>query len=105
MVESKRTTAKKRTRNPKQLLKCIGLIVLAVYLSVTLLDQQRRINEHIYQTQEYQLLIAEANLQAAILEEQLANVGTDEHIIRVARETLRMAMPGDRIYIDSARSR
>ena len=103
MSTNRRTSAKRRTINLKQLLKCVGLIVLAFYLSVTLIEQQRRINAHVYQTQVVKALIAEAELQNALLEERLARVETDEYIKRIARETLRLVMPGDRVYIDSAR--
>ena len=95
----------KRTINLKQLLKCVGVIVLALYLSVTLLDQQRRINDNLARTQEYRELMEYANLQTALLEEEIAIVGTDEHIEHIARSQLRLAMPGDMIFIDSARVR
>ena len=95
----------KRTINLKQLLKCIGFIVLALYLSVTLLNQQRRINDNVAQTHEIHMQTEEMNLQNAILQETLSQVGTDEHIERVAREQRRLVLPGDRIFIDSARIR
>ena len=95
----------RKTINLKQLLKCVGFVVLAFYLSVTLVDQQRRINDNTQRTQEVQAQIANANLQTEMLREELARVDTYEYLERVARETLRLAMPGDRIFIDSARIR
>jgi len=98
-------TSSKRTINLKQLLKCVGLIVLAVYLCVTLINQRVRINAHEQQTREYRVRIEEAIIRGAILEETLSQVGTEEHMERVARETLRLTMPGDRVFIDSGRIR
>ena len=107
MIAHEKTIKRKRMVNLKlrKLLKCIGFIVLAFYLSVTLLDQQRRINTHVQETEAIRAQIEYANLQTVLLEEQISHLGTDEHIKRVARETLRLAMPGDRIYIDAARMR
>lgn len=93
-----------RTINLKRLLMCVGVIVFALYFSVTFLEQQRRINNNTLQIAEIQVQTEEAFLQNAILQETLSQVGTDEHIERVARER-GFAMPGDRIYIDAARNR
>jgi len=87
------------------LLKIVGLIALLLYLSVTLAEQQRQINDNRQRTQEVMAQIEAANLQTAILEEELAQVGTDEHIKRVARENLRLALPGDIIIVDAGRAR
>jgi len=95
----------RRTLNLKQFLKCVGFVVLAFYLCVTFLDQQRRINDNVQQTAAVWAQIEEVNLQNAVLEETLEQIDTDEFIKRVARESLRLAMPGDRIFIDSARIR
>jgi len=96
---------RKRTVTPMQALKCIGFVVLAVYICFTVIEQQKKINENLSTVRDFEVKIADANLQTEILLEELAKVDTDEYLERVAREKLKLAKPGDRIFIDSGKVR
>jgi len=100
-------TIKKRKKikiNLTRLLSCIGVVIVAVFVFTDFLNVQGMLNDHRQQIREVEARIAEANLQTEMLEEVLLKVETDEFLERVARETLRMARPGDRVFVDSARN-
>jgi len=99
------TKRKKIRIDLKQMLTCVGVIVVAVFVFTSFLDLQGMINDNRFQIHEIELKIAEAELQQAMLEDTLSQVDTIEFLERVARESLNMARPGDRVFRDSARIR
>ena len=86
-------------------MKFLWFIALALYVPITLLNQQRQLNYNARLINEVYLQIEEENLQTAMLNETIERLDSDEFIEWVARTHLRLARPGDRIYIDSARIR
>jgi len=98
------TKKKKIKINLKRMLSCVGVIVVAVFVFTSFLDVQGDMNDNRQQIRNIEARIAEANLQTIMLEEVLSKVETDEFLERVARESLRMARPGDRIFVDSSRN-
>ena len=45
--------------------------------------------------------ISDSRQQAAALEQDIANVGTDEAVMKIARERLNLVEDGEMIFIDS----
>jgi len=100
-----KTNQKKIKLNLKQMLTCVGVIVVAIFVFTSFLDLQGMINDNRLQIREVQARIAEAELQQEMLEEVFSKVETDHFLERVARESLNMARPGDRVFRDTARIR
>ena len=77
------------------------LLILAVmiYAIVTVVTLQPQISDS--RQQALQADVASAQQANLALEQDIANVGTDEAVMKIARERLNLVEDGEMIFIDS----
>lgn len=83
-----------------KLIKRILILIIAVYAIVTLVNQQKTLNEYSKNSEELNTQIAEAQDKKEELTEQKDNVNSLEFIEQTAREKLDMYYPNERVYVD-----
>ena len=94
----------KKTNNSgiHPILYAIFLLALA-YFSVSLVSQQRLINQKQAELARVEEQITQAQQAARDLERERDMLGSDISIERLARERLGMVKPGELVFIDSNR--
>ena len=83
-----------------KLLKRILILIIAVYAIVTLINQQKTLNQYSDNCDELNTQIADAQEEKEELKKQKENVNSLEFIEQMAREQLDMYYPNERIYVN-----
>lgn len=86
--------------NFKSILTKLILIIIGIYLVVTFVKQQSKINSHDSTMEYLSSKIAEKEEYKTELTEIKDNSNSYEYIEKVAREKLNMYMPNEKVYID-----
>ncbi len=98
-------TLQRQKKNKKKGLSAfvrIGVLCLAFYFVISILQLRDEIAEKQLRMSELDTLIEEQTVINDALRDQIENGVTDEYIASVAREKLGYAMPGERVFIDSS---
>lgn len=86
--------------NIKKLLKKLLLIAFISYVAVTLINQQKVLNEYKTDIASVEEDITEANEYKDSLVSLKENSNSLEYIEKIAREKLNMYKPDEKVYID-----
>lgn len=90
-------------KNGKVKIIVVAAVIILVYFTGVLYNQQKIIDSKSSQLAEIESKIAaEKSINEDLLKAK-ANMLTEEYVRRVAREKLGMICPGERIYIDTNR--
>ena len=84
----------------KKLLKRLIILLIAIYVIFTLVNQQKTLNQYSQNSEELNTKIAEAEEEKEELTKQKDNVDSLEFIEKTARDMLDMYYPNERIYIN-----
>ena len=83
----------------KLLLKIIAVIII-IYAIITVITQQKALNQYSKNKEELQAQIQEQNDYKQELTAQKDNINSLEFIEKMAREKLDMYLPNEKVYID-----
>lgn len=84
----------------RKLLKRLVILLIAIYVIFTLINQQKTLNQYSRNSEELNTQIADAEEEKEELTKQKDNVDSLEFIEQTAREKLDMYYPNERVYID-----
>lgn len=84
----------------KKLYKSLLILLVLIYAIITLVSQQKVINQYSANSKELASKISEQETQKAELTDKKQNVNSKEYIEQVAREKLDMYYPNEKIYVD-----
>ena len=84
----------------KKLLKRLIILLIAIYVIFTLVNQQKTLNQYSQNSEELNTKIAEAEEEKEELTKQKDNVDSLELIEKTARDMLDMYYPNERVYIN-----
>ena len=84
----------------KNILKKVILIIVGIYLVITFIKQQKKINSYDSNIDYLSTKIEQAQDNKAELTAIRDNINSPEYIEEVAREKLDMYLPNERVYID-----
>ncbi len=84
----------------KRLFKRLFILVIAIYVIFTLVNQQKTLNQYSRNSEELNTQIAEAEEEKEELTKQKDNVDSLEFIEKTARDMLDMYYPNERVYIN-----
>lgn len=84
----------------KKLYKSLLILLVLIYAIITLVSQQKVINQYSANSKELASKISEQEMQKAELTDKKQNVNSKEYIEQVAREKLDMYYPNEKIYVD-----
>lgn len=84
----------------KKLLKRLIILLIAIYVIFTLINQQKTLNQYSRNSEELDAKIAEAEEEKEELTKQKDNVDSLEFIEQTARDMLDMYYPNERVYIN-----
>lgn len=84
----------------KKLLKRLIILLIAIYVIFTLVNQQKTLNQYSQNSEELNTQIAEAEEEKEELTKQKDNVDSLEFIEKTARDMLDMYYPNERVYIN-----
>lgn len=84
-----------------KLLKKIAFIVITIYASITMFNQQKLLNSYATTSNNLQKQIEEAKNEQEELNQTKENATSEEYIEKMAREKLDMYKPNERVYVDS----
>ena len=84
----------------KKLLKKLIILLIAIYVIFTLVNQQKTLNQYSKNSEELNTQIAEAEEEKEELTKQKDNVDSLEFIEKTARDMLDMYYPNERVYIN-----
>ena len=84
----------------RKLYKNLLILLILVYVAITLVSQQKVINQYSTNSKELASKIEEQETQKTELVAEKQNVNSKEYIEQVAREKLDMYYPNEKIYID-----
>ena len=87
----------------KKIYRNIVIAVFAIYFLVTLVSQQKKIDQYKSEAQTYPVHLQEAQEKNDKLQETKSSANSTEYIEEVAREKLDMYLPNERVYIDSSK--
>ena len=90
-----------KNRRGKMRISLIIPILFIGYCVYTLFDQQIQINKYNSQISMYEKEIESKNELISYYNEQKNNVNSDEYIEEVARESLGLVKPYEKIFIDA----
>ena len=76
------------------------LIIVVIYISIIMINQQKTINSYNSQQEYYAEKIEEAEAYNKTLIAEKSNLNSSEYIEKIAREKLDMYTEGERVYID-----
>lgn len=76
------------------------LIIVVIYISVIMINQQKTINSYNSQQEYYAKKIEEAEAYNKTLIAEKSNLNSSEYIEKIAREKLDMYTENERVYID-----
>lgn len=86
--------------NFKKLFSKLMLIVVGIYVVITLINQQKKLNSYNSNIEYLASTIEEKKEYKAELTATKDNINSPEYIESVAREKLNMYMPNEKVYID-----
>ena len=86
--------------NLKKILKKVILIIVGIYLVITFIKQQKKINSYNSNIDYLSTKIEEAQDNKAELTAVRENINSPEYIEEIAREKLNMYKPNEKVYID-----
>ena len=92
-----------RRGNPKKMAVRLGVLLVALYVIVTLVNQQGVINSNSVQANALKSQISQAQGDTGRLNAELVQIGSDSYIERVARQKLGLVKPGEKIFVDSTK--
>ena len=84
----------------KKLLKRLIILLIAIYVIFTLVNQQKTLNQYSQNSEELNTKIAEAEEEKEELTKQKDNVDSLDFIEKTARDMLDMYYPNERVYIN-----
>ena len=84
----------------KKILKRLVILLIAIYVIFTLINQQKTLNQYSRNSEELNTKIAEAEEEKEELTNQKDNVDSLEFIEKTARDMLDMYYPNERVYIN-----
>ena len=84
----------------KKLLKRLFILLIAIYVIFTLINQQKTLNKYSKNSEELNTQIAEAEEEKEELTRQKDNVDSLDFIEKTARDMLDMYYPNERVYIN-----
>lgn len=84
----------------KKLLKRLIILLIAIYVIFTLVNQQKTLNQYSKNSEELNTKIADAEEEKEELTKQKDNVDSLEFIEKTARDMLDMYYPNERVYIN-----
>ena len=84
----------------KKLLKRLIILLIAIYVIFTLVNQQKTLTQYSQNSEELNTKIAEAEEEKEELTKQKDNVDSLEFIEKTARDMLDMYYPNERVYIN-----
>ncbi len=84
----------------KSILIKLTFIIVGIYLVVTFVNQQKKINSHNSNIDYLSSKITEQKEYKEELNSIKDNINSPEYIEAVAREKLNMYMPNEKVYID-----
>ena len=84
----------------KKIYKNILIIAFFIYFIVTLISQQKTLNQYKTEAATYSKELEEVQNTNEELTKTKENVNSPEYIEEVAREKLDMYLPNERVYID-----
>lgn len=84
----------------KKILKRLVILLIAIYVIFTLINQQKTLNQYSRNSEELNTQIAEAEEEKEELTNQKDNVDSLEFIEKTARDMLDMYYPNERVYIN-----
>lgn len=84
----------------KKLLKRLIILLIAIYVIFTLINQQKTLNQYSRNSEELNTQIAEAEEEKEELTRQKDNVDSLDFIEKTARDMLDMYYPNERVYIN-----
>ena len=90
-----------RMKNKKTILKKLIFIAILIYAIITFVQQQKVLNTYTSQKESLDAQIAEAEQYQEELNEEKANVNSQEYIEAIATEKLDMYLPNERVYVDN----
>ena len=85
----------------KKIYRNIVIAVFAIYFLVTLISQQKKIDQYKSEAQTYTVQLQEAQEKNDKLQETKSSANSTEYIEEVAREKLDMYLPNERVYVDT----
>ena len=86
--------------NLKKILKKVILIIVGIYLVITFIKQQKKINSYNSNIDYLSSKIEEAQDNKSELTTIRDNINSPEYIEELAREKLNMYKPNEKVYID-----
>ena len=84
----------------KKIYKNLLMILFIIYFVVTLVSQQKVLNEYRVESKTYSKELKSQEELNKKLNETKDNIDSDAYIEEVAREKLDMYLPNERVYID-----
>ena len=84
----------------KKIYKKIIIAIFLIYFVVTLISQQKTLNQYKSEASTYYEQLETAKETNSELQKTKENVNSTEYIEEVAREKLDMYLPNERVYID-----
>lgn len=76
------------------------IIIIGIYVAITLINQQKTLNEYSRTAKNIEVQIAEQEKTKQELTEKQEKVGSLEFIEETAREKSDMYLPNERVYLD-----
>lgn len=87
-------------RNKKKIYKKILMLIIAIYVIVVLINQQKTLNKYEVSASNLEIQIEEQEQYKTELAKKQEDVGSLEFIEQTAREKLDMYLPNERVYLD-----
>lgn len=84
----------------RKLYKNLLILLVLIYAIITLISQQKVINQYTTNSKELASKISDQETQKAELVTEKENVNSKEYIEQVARKKLDMYYPNEKIYVD-----
>lgn len=85
----------------KKLYKKLLIIAIAIYVLLTLINQQRALNQYTKDGQQLATQLQEEKEYGEKLAKEKEEVNSLEFIEQTAREKLDMYLPNERVYVDA----
>ena len=85
----------------KKLYKKLLIIAIAIYVLLTLINQQRTLNQYTKDSQQLAAELKEEQEYGEQLAKEKEEVNSLEFIEQTAREKLDMYLPNERVYVDA----
>lgn len=76
------------------------IIIIGIYVAITLINQQKTLNEYARTAKNIKTQIAEQEKTKQELTEKQEKVGSLEFVEETAREKSDMYLPNERVYLD-----